>query len=76
MFEQWTMPPFKVTLRLLATHGGGEIYELITGSDRFGHEVDGGFMQLIQGKEEALKRFEAEKQRIMVRVAKIAMRHE
>jgi hypothetical protein len=73
IFQQWTMPPFRVTLRKLIQ--SGDIYELITGSDRFGHEVD-GFMQLIQGKEEALKRFEAEKQRIMVKVAKIAMRHE
>ena len=71
MFEQWTMPPFRVTLRKL--HYRTDIYELITGSDRFGHEVDGGFMQLIQGEEEARKRFEAEKQRIMVKIAKIAM---
>ncbi len=73
MFGQWTMPPFKVTVRLLARHGGGEIYELIVGSDRFGHEVDGGSMQLIEGRKAALKRFEEEKQRIIVEVAKIAM---
>jgi len=73
MYEEWVMPPFKVTLRSLAYSNG--LYELITGSDRYGHEVD-GFTQIIEGKEEALKRFEAEKQRIMVKVAKIAMRHE
>ena len=75
MFEQWTMPPFKVTLRKLTYYDGGDIYELITGSDRFGHdvtEVDGS-IALILGEKEARKRFEQEKQKIMVRVAKIAM---
>ena len=73
MYEEWVMSPFKVTLRRLTY--SEDIYELITGSDRFGHdvtEVDGS-IALILGEKEARKRFEQEKQKIMVRVAKIAM---
>jgi len=72
MHEQWTMPPFKVTLRKLVADNS-DVYELIRGSDRFGHEVMGS-IALIQGKDAALKRFEAEKKLVMTEVAKIALR--
>lgn len=71
MHEQWTMPPFKVTLRKLVTDS--DIYELLVGSDRYGHEILGS-IALIQGRQAALKRFEEEKMRLKVEVAKIAMR--
>jgi len=70
MYEEWVMPPFKLTLRRM--YPSRDIYELIIGSDRYGHDVYGE-IALIQGKAAALARFEEEKQRVMVRVAKIAM---
>jgi len=71
MYEEWVMSPFKVTLRRLTY--SEDIYELIRGSDRHGHEVVGS-IALIMGKEAAHKRFEQEKRLVMAEVAKIAMR--